>query len=235
MGRLFSRSCCWSLSRFLWVLLLGGAGSEVCLVWYLPPPFASLLTAGPFSWELKPSWDLSVACRSYFCAHSHLGSSQTWSVSSCSKQSFDVEVLLWVFGSLAMPGCLCVALAFPGKVCTARFPGSCTLYLLGHRALAATQSWWALQVPTRFASLNPRGPKTLITFKFVTDLKFGLFVLFFFFSNLRHGSTRLLFVFFFRNTKKKVVALIDITEHLAIPVVKYCFMRPELFKAALPF
>lgn len=234
MGRLFSRSCCWSLSRFLWVLLLGGL--RVKSAWYgtCHLLFASLLTAGPFSWELKPSWDLSVACRSYFCARSHLGSSQTWSVSSCSKQSFDVEVLLWVFGSLAMPGCLCVALAFPGKVCTACFPGSCTLYLLGHRALAATQSWWALQVPPRFASLNLHGPKTLITFKFVTDLKFGLFVLFFF-SNLRHGSTRLLFVFSFQKYKKKVVALIDITEHLAIPVVKYCFMRPELFKAALPY
>lgn len=83
--------------------------------------------------------------------------------------------------------------------------------------------------------MNLHGPKTLITFKFVTDLKFGLFVLFFFFQLETRKHKAFVCFFFSEIQKKKVVALIDITEHLAIPVVKYCFMRPELFKAALPF
>lgn len=47
------------------------------------------------------------------------------------------------------------------------------------------------------------------------------------------GFCLFLFLSFFRNRKKNV-ALVDITEHLAIPVVQCSFMRPGLFKAALP-
>lgn len=111
-----------------------------------------------------------------------------------------------------MCGCLCVALTFPGKVCTACFPGSCTLYLLGCRALAAAQSWWALQFPLRFA-LNLQGPRTLITSKFVTDLEFGwlfYFILFYLFASAyipiwdmeAQGFCLFLFLSFFRNRKK---------------------------------